>query len=437
MRLSKTCPVVPAAVAVLLITYIAGCSQPTTKITTCGLTRQNIPQHPFMLFSKADIPTIAQRKDKDPLLADCWTRLSKVAADPDAFSARSDGDARRRHRDRWWSQLEARALIAAVTHDPAMTQRAIVLIQEVLAKVDPHKFYSDSNFHDHGAPLRALALAWDWLYEDMTVQQRGAILPGLENWCGTAFDYTNKQFWREASYNVGAIPMGGIGTLALAIRGDSSNPNTAVWLREATRRIGQNYFPTTFKPSGICYEGPNYSIVGLKYTALFAQALRRAGGDDLLGQSGALRTMQYQMYDWMPQGGCTPIGDNTSYGRRTFAAEYLLGIGRTHDAAGLWTWRKNVNVRWLDHLVTYLWYPLNVKPESPADLDIPPSRYFEVTRNRAGLLLQPDKMAGSRRRLLHLRHPLRTLQPSALRYELIPPGRVRHPLRHPRDALPI
>ena len=75
--------------------------------------------------------------------------------------------------------------------------------------------------------------------------------------------------------------------------------------------------------------------------------------------------MQYQMYQWMPQGGCAPIGDNTNYGRRTFAAEYLLCMQRSSDATGLWTWRTHTDERRLDSLITFLWYPLELTPVSP------------------------------------------------------------------------
>jgi len=346
-----------------------------------------------MLFGEADIPEIAGRKGRDPLLEQCWTRLSALANRPDVLDEQDDGATEPWNRDDWWGQLEARALLAKVGGDKAMVQRAISLLRKVLKQTDPVEFYEKGadNFHDHAAPLRALGLAWDWLYQDMTPQQRAELLPGLEAWCDACFTITNRQWWREASYNVGAIPIGGIGILSLAIRPDSTNPKTAMWLREATRRIGQNFYPTAFKPSGICWEGPNYSIVGLKYPALFSEALRRAGGDDQLGESGAIRTMQYQMYQWMPQGGCAPIGDNTDYGSRTFAAEYLLGLARTHDAVGLWTWRNYTNQRALDPIITYLWYPLDVKPVSPTDANVPPAKYFEVTENHAGYFFSRTK----------------------------------------------
>ncbi len=338
----------------------------------CLLTRQ-MPSHPFMLFGKEEVRAIAKRKGQDALLEQCWEKMVTLANKPDEM-------------EEWWEQLEARAFLALVTDDREMADKAIALMQAGLHKTDADQFYEvgAANFHIHAAPLRGLALAWDWLYGYMTPQQRGAILPELEHWCSSCLMHTDKRWWREASYNVGSIPIGGLGILAVAIHADSANPQAAVWLREATRRIGQNFFPTSWKPSGICWEGPNYAIVGYKYPAVFAEALRRAGGPDFLGASGVMHTMQYQMHQWMPQGGCAPIGDNTSYGRRTFAAEYLLGLGRSRDAAGLWTWRTYADPLYIDPLITYLWYPLDLRPVSPVAAESAPAKYFEVTENRAG-----------------------------------------------------
>ena len=111
----------------------------------------------------------------------------------------------------------------------------------------------------------------------------------------------------------------------------------------------------------------------------------------MAGDAGATLAMQYLMHQWMPQDGCAPIGDNTNYGRRTFAAEYLLGLARSKDAVGLWTWRNNLEQRYLDALITYLWYPLDLRPVSPVAAETPAAKYFEVTENRAGYFFSRTK----------------------------------------------
>ena len=334
--------------------------------------------HPFMLFSRAEVSGLAKRKQAQPLLAECWQKLKDLAEAPDA-------------RRGWPGQLEARALLWQLEGDAKMGDRAVAGMRAALERDDPAEFYKRANFHRQAAPLRALALGWDWLHGHMTPEQRAEVLPRLEKWCEAVYEHTEKQWWREAAYNVGAIPIGGLGLLATAIRADSAHPQAQMWYREATRRIAQNFFPTSWKPSGICYEGPNYAIVGLRYVAPFAEALRRAGACDLMGSSGARHAMQYLMHQWMPQEGCAPIGDNTSYGRRTFAAEYLLGLARTRDRAGLWTWLEYTDRRRLDPLMAYVWFPAALKPLSPAEAKLPAWKYFEVTRHRAGYVFSRSR----------------------------------------------
>jgi len=333
-------------------------------------------QHPWMLFNGSDLPAVRAKAQAEPLLASCLSRLKALAQAEEGSKT--------------WAQLEARAFVWQLDRQPAMAEQAAALLAKSAAE-DPAAFYRKADFHYLAQPLRAMALAWDWLYQTLTPEQRSEILPGLEKWVRVAYEHTEKQWWREASYNVGAIPVAGYGLLALAIRHESGDEVVQRAYREAVRRIAQNYFPNAWRPSGICYEGPNYAIVGLRYPSVLAEALRRSGGPDLFGDSGARQAMQYLTYQWMPMNACTPIGDNTTYGRRTFAAEYLLGLGLTGDRAGLWTWKTYADRRSLDPLITYLWYPVGLSSHDPVAAALPTSRCFEITPNRDGYVFSRSR----------------------------------------------
>ncbi|HET6428285.1 MAG TPA: hypothetical protein VFJ30_07745 [Phycisphaerae bacterium] len=368
MRTLSTC-----AVAGLLAILVAGGNADAEAAAAASAATRPALSHPFLLFDAREARTLAGRAGDDELLKECWDAVRERAEAPDS--------------DRGWTrQLEARALLWQVSREKAMADRGIAQMLAALERVDPAEYYKRSDFHVHGAPLRALALGWDWLYEAMTPAQRAAALPGLARWCRAAFADFETRWWREASYNCGAIGAGGIGLLTTAIAADTNDPAVHTAHREMVRRVGQNFFPVSWKPSGICWEGPNYAIVGYRYVAPFAEALRRTGGPDLLARSGARHAMAYLMHQWLPAGGCAPIGDNTSYGRRTFAAEYLLGLGRTGDAEGLWTWRRWTDRDDLDPVIAAVWHPAGLVPRSPAEAGTPTSRYFEVTANRAGYL---------------------------------------------------
>ena len=156
-----------------------------------------------MLFGEKDLPAVRARGEGEPLVAECLTRLKALAEAEDGKDT--------------WARLEARALVWQLDRQPAMAARAADLLAKCAAE-DPVEFYRTAAFDDQADPLRAMALAWDWLFESLTPEKRKAVLAGLETWVRAAFDHAERQWWREASYNVGAIPVAGYGTLALAIR---------------------------------------------------------------------------------------------------------------------------------------------------------------------------------------------------------------------------
>ncbi len=360
---------------------------------SCGLTPACMPTHPFMLFGRAEVPAVAARKTRDPLMQECWGRLADLANKPDVLDDQEEDSPDRYDRQQWWDQLEARAFVGRITNDKAMIQRAISLMQRALEEIDPVEFYGKGgeNFHIHAAPLRALALAWDWLYQDMTPQQRGQILPGLENWCSVCFTFTDKQWWREASVQRRGDPDRRAGhPLAghppgldppqgrhVAARGDP--PHRAELLPHHLQALGHLLGRSQLLDRGAEVPGA---------------VLRGAAPGRRRGPAGALRGHPHHAVPDAPMdatGRLRPIGDNTDYGRRTFAAEYLLGLARTRDAVGLWTWRNYGNTKGVDPLITYLWYPLDLKPVSPAATKVPAAKYFEMTENRAGYFFSRTK----------------------------------------------
>jgi hypothetical protein len=184
--------------------------------------------------------------------------------------------------------------------------------------------------------------------------------------------------------------VGAHGVLLSAIRGESRHPDFAKWHSECFRKISRNYFPETWRANGICNEGPGYAHYHRNPT-LFANAVRRLGGPDIIAQTGAVNAMHYLRHQWMPQGGCGPVGDNTSYGRRVFQPIYLFGIRELGDAAGLWTFEKYADLDRINPTELFLCWPDSLKPVSPATLDLPTSHYFEIDPHRAGYLFARNR----------------------------------------------
>jgi len=329
--------------------------------------------HPGLLFSAAELPGLKKRAAGGGLAGEAWQRVAERAR------KEAEGNGRA-------GKLVAMALVYQIEGDREIGRQAVGLFQSIIGEIDPvvyHKEIGEDFFATDRWPI-SFAYAWDWLYEIMDEGEKAKLLQGIENWCKALYENTEASWWQEASINCGAIPVGALGLACTAIQGETRHPEFEKWFSSCIRRIQRNYFPLSWRSNGICIEGPCYAIVGYENPSQFGEALRRTGGPDILKNSGAISAMAYQMFQWMPQGGCGPIGDNTEYGRRVFAAEYLLGIGELADKPGLWTFERSTDRQRLDPVIAFLWYPEGLEPQSPGAAGVPLSRYFEITQNRAG-----------------------------------------------------
>lgn len=369
--------------AVILAVVLAGAIEPPHQ-TAAAVRQVEVPAtgplyrivppgtHPGLLFSAEELPKLKSRARGESLAAEAYRRVVELAA--------SEAEGNRRAR-----KLAAMALVYQIDGDREMGRRAVELLKEIITGIEPFEFYREVNSDFFATDIwpMPLACAWDWLYELLDGEERSLVLKGLEGWCKALYEHTEAWWWREASYNCGAIPVGALGFACTAIQAETNHPEFEKWFSSAVRRIQRNYFPTAWRENGICYEGPCYAQYH-KGPTQFGEALRRTGGPDIIASSGAVNAMSYQMFQWMPQGGCGPIGDNTGYGRRVFEANYLLGLGELKNGPGLWTFLKYTDRERLDPLITFLWYPEDLEPVSPGQAGVPTSRYFEITRNRAG-----------------------------------------------------
>ncbi|MBI5281225.1 MAG: hypothetical protein HY858_06030 [Candidatus Solibacter usitatus] len=340
--------------------------------------------HPGIVFSAGELPALRKRAAGGGMAGEAWVRVKKLAAAPytaDLTVKQAVGQEGKRLAE----QLQAMALVYQVEGDREVGRKAVELFEQTAARWDAAEFHRvvDGDFFATEHWPKAFAYAWDWLYPMMAEEQRRRVLGRLEMWNAALFAHTESWWWRDAAYNCGAIPVGAQGILLAATRGESNHAEYARWQAECFRKIRDNYFPLTWRANGICNEGPGYAHYHQNPT-LFAEAVRRLGGEDIIGSSGAVNAMHYLRHQWMPQGGCGPAGDNTEYGRRVFQPIYLRGIGELQDAAGLWTFLKYADLDRINPLWVFLNYPEGLKAESPGALGLPPSSYFEVDANRAG-----------------------------------------------------
>jgi len=333
--------------------------------------------HPSLLFSSQEIDKLRQKAAGNGLPGDMWKKI-KLQSENWTMGGEWTKEG---------MEINAKALIYQVEGDKQAGRDAINQMKKVLDEINPHDYYfaKEISFFETEHWPKAFAFGYDWLYPLMSEEERIEIVGKLELWCKALYEHTESNWWQDASYNCGAIPVGALGLLCVAIQGETTHPEFEMWLGSALKRIRDNYYPVCWRQNGICYEGPCYAHYH-KNPTMFGEAYRRNGGADIITGSGVVNAMHYQRFQWMPQGGEGPIGDNTTYGRRVFQSIYLFGINETKDKAGLHTFLKWTDRDRLNPIETFIFYPTDVEPISAGQQDLYTSFYFEITPYKAGYL---------------------------------------------------
>jgi hypothetical protein len=260
-------------------------------------------QHPRLLLDAAGFEELARRVKSDPVLAD-WDRQVRRQADrlldaplsrhviPDGLRLlatsravvdrsytlglmfRLHGD--RRYAERLWRELEA-----------------------VAAFPD----FNPRHFLDTAEMTHALAIAYDWLYDTWTVEQRAVIRramvqlglkPGLAAYRGGGW-------WPKATHNWNQVCNGGMAVGALAIADEEPQLAEEI-VRQAVASV--RLAMASYSPDGAWVEGPGYWNYATSYTVLLIAALESSLGSDfdLASSPGFSQTGLFPIYMAGPTG---------------------------------------------------------------------------------------------------------------------------------------
>jgi len=251
-------------------------------LTPCGAQTDPLanlhPEHPRLLLRADGWAELRARRQSDP---DFARLIDRIHADARMFLDRPPLKHEKRGRRLLHVSREAlqRMLLWGVSHrltgDDAFARRA----EQELLNLAAFPDWNPSHFLDTAEMTAALALGYDWLFDNLSPETRAkvrqAILdkgihPGLEV-CG------RKSGWHRRDNNWNQVCFGGLTLGALAIADESPEP--ARRLLEAARE-GIPYGLRAYAPDGIYPEGPGYWNYGTVYQVLMISGLRSALGTD-------------------------------------------------------------------------------------------------------------------------------------------------------------
>lgn len=343
-------------------------------------------QHPRLLFSPADLPTLRSRIAAGGVPAAAWQRVEEKAeghllrVQPELI--RSDvGDPIQQNtgtdlqglqkpyalQGEMTSYLIELGFAYQISGDQRYGRHAIELL---LALGDAGwPFWTGGIDLGIGDLNMGVGLAFDWTYQLMTTAERTAIVRSISAHQDTLFVRSMFEYHNEASEyrtsNWAGVLGGGTGLLLLALRGEPDAPHGfdspegpaipgrepgtnfparhyefADYLDKAASKAG-NYLNFGFDAQGAGHEGHTYAFYGLDRATPFAVALRREGLGDLFAGTGAANVARWRAFEQLPGEGQNFVNINDS--TRTAGGvglEALMFAIDPDNGVAQWNWRR-------------------------------------------------------------------------------------------------
>jgi hypothetical protein len=168
-------------------------------------------------------------------------------------------------------------------------------------------------FLDTAEMLVGVAIGYDWLYTDLTIEQRNlfresirnkGLLPGKDA-------YEKKVGWTKTRFNWNQVCSGGLTVGALAVADEE--PELAAFILNKTT-TGVQTAMNEFQPDGGTREGPGYWSFAVQFNVMMIAALQSALGTDfgLSGFPGFDQTGRFRIHFVTPIKTVFSFGDGNS-----------------------------------------------------------------------------------------------------------------------------
>jgi len=256
------------------------------------------------------------------------------------------------------------ATVYRIEGDRRYARRAI----EELLVVSAFKDWHPSHFLDTAEMTHAVAVGYDWLFDELTEEERASIRRAIvEKGLRQAEPYyDNNRWWARTHHNWNQVCNGGITLGALAVA-DQQPKLAAKIVREACLSV--QIAMREFAPDGACVEGPGYWNYATRYNVYMLAGLETALGTDfgLSTHEGFSVTGDFPIHALGPTRRAFNFADA---GDRQREAAQLFWLARRFDRP-FYAWYEREYIGGDSPL--HLWW-FDPRGEPPEDL--PTARHF-------------------------------------------------------------
>jgi hypothetical protein len=343
----------------------------------CLLAQTNDPlatlrqQHPRLIALESDIARIRNLAATDPVVKESYNRLCRQA---DQLLTRPPveyvliGPRLLETSRTVVDRIYTLGLVYRVSGDKKYFNRALQELNAVVAFKDWHP----AHFLDTAEMTHAVAIGYDWLYTDLTPEDRKRIRTAIveKGLDAALLAYRSHKGWPTGHTNWNQVCNGGIAIGALAVAEDE--PKKA---REMlSDSIGSIQLAmASYAPDGGWEEGPGYWHYATRYTVYYLSALESALGSTfgLTKLSGFDQAGAFRVYFESPAGGTFNYADAKSEFDR---APEMFWLAREFSNP-VYAWDEIGKMARIKGSATDLiWY--QPKQQNPAEAKWPLSRVF-------------------------------------------------------------
>lgn len=320
-------------------------------------------EHPRLIVLDSDIPSVKNLIQSDSMAKSIYDRLKqeadKIINEP-PLEYKLDGPRLLGVSRRCLHRIYTLATIYRLDKDPKHKERA----KKELLAVAEFKDWHPEHFLDTAEMTHAFAIGYDWLYNDLSTEERRVIReaiiqkglnPAKEAYEGTA----RWKWWVNCRHNWNQVCNGGITLGALAIA-DEEPELCEYILNKAVESI--KLAIAEFAPDGGWPEGPGYWNYATDYNVYFLAGMQTALGTDmnLSKMEGFPLTGMFRIHFASPTGLTFNFADA---GSGAGSAPQMFWMAREFNQP-VYSWHQRKYTRGADAL-NLLWFdPRGEKPEN-------------------------------------------------------------------------
>jgi len=257
------------------------------------------PVHPRLFFTESEETEIRERFESDPLLQAVFTYIrasSDILLEQPPLEREKIGRRLLSVSRYCLQRVEYLAFTYRMTRHEPYLRRA----EEEMLAAASFEDWNPSHFLDVAEMTAALAIGYDWLYNDLSPETRSAVKAALLD-KGLRPSMAVTRGWVNGNNNWNQVCHGGSVMGALALLEDE--PELAV---QITARAIANVPRAMheYEPDGVYPEGPSYWEYGTSYNVLLIAALESVFAHDFgLGSApGFLKTPEFYLRATGPSG---------------------------------------------------------------------------------------------------------------------------------------